>query len=219
MIRIIFLSLLLVFMKLPAQGTVGMPTTQGFLEKLFIDGLGTSVKYSDINGSAYTNKNFKPANAAKNYATMDARYNSYADQIEFQQNKQIFVLPKDNKFSRIEFLDSNEVLVLLNLNGKEGYAFELFSGNNKALLRKVITKLNVPEKSKNSYASDDTTPSFVTTSHYYIGLGDKFIEVPSRRKRIFDQFPEQKKELEAKVKTNNIDINTDKGLIDFVKLL
>lgn len=217
--KIIILSTVVFFANISAQGNVGTPTTEGFLEKVFINGLGGSFKYEEISGSAYIDKNFQTATTSKDYAPIEARYNTYADQIEFQQNNQIYILPKEDKFSRIKFSKSNENLVLLTINGKPGYFFELYAGESKSLLKKVSTKVNIPEKSKNSYASDDTTPSFVTTNVYFIGVGEKFFEVPNKRKKIYDLFPEKKKELESKVKLNNIDINTDQGLIKLVTFL
>ncbi|AZA72824.1 hypothetical protein [Chryseobacterium indoltheticum] len=217
--KIIFSCLVLIFTNTFAQGTVGTPTTEGFLEKVFINGLGTSYKYEEISGSAYINKNFQTSIIAKDYAPIEARYNTYADQIEFQQNNNIYILPKEDKFSRIKFSKSNEILVLLTINEKLGYFFELYKADSRSLLKKVSTKVNVPEKSKNSYASDDTSPSFVTTNTYFIGIGENFFEVPNKRKRIYDLFPEKKKELESKVKLNNIDINSDAGLIKLLTFL
>ncbi|MET3034959.1 hypothetical protein ABXT08_02540 [Chryseobacterium sp. NRRL B-14859] len=216
--KIIILSLLAIMSNVYGQGSVSMPTQEGFLEKIFIEGLNESFKYSDINGSAYIDDSFKQAKVSQDYTPIEARYNTYKDEIEFKQNNQIYVLPKDKSFSRIEFLGSKETLVLLGLNGKEGYFFELYSKNNKALLKRVTTTLTIPEKNKSTYA-DDSPPTFKTAVSYYIGVGDKFMEVPGKRKKIYDLFPSQKTELEAKVKAKNIDVNTDKGLIEFVGLL
>ncbi|MFC7346684.1 hypothetical protein ACFQO9_08160 [Chryseobacterium zhengzhouense] len=217
--KIIILSAVVFFTNISAQGSVGTPTTEGFLEKIFINGLGGSFKYEEINGSAYINKNFQTANTTKDYAPIEARYNTYADQVEFQQNNQIYILPKEDRFSRIKFSNSNESLVLLTINGKPGYFFELYAGESKSLLKKVSSKVSIPEKSKNSYASDDTTPSFITTYTYFFKIGDKFFELPNKRKKIYDIFPEKKKELEDKIKVNKIDINTDQGLIKLLNLL
>jgi len=218
--KVILLCLLMItFTNILAQGTVNMPTTQGFLEKIFIDGLGTSFKYNDIRGSAYFDESFQTASPAKDYASVQARYNSYIDQIEFLQNNQIYVLPREDKFSRIVFAKSGDQLVLLNFEEKQGYFFELYASNNKLLLKKVSTKLNIPEKSKNSYASNDEVPSFVTSNTYYIGIEEKFFELPSRRKKLYNLFPGKEKELEAQVKAKKIDINTEKGLIEIISLL
>ncbi|WP_156173256.1 hypothetical protein [Chryseobacterium gallinarum] len=216
--KIIILLLLTIMSNIYGQGSVSMPTQEGFLEKIFIEGLNESFKYSDINGSAYIDDTFRQAKVSQDYVAIEARYNTYKDEIEFKQNNQIYVLPKNSSFSRIEFLGTKEILVLLGLNGKEGYFFELYSKNNKALLKKVTTTLTIPEKNKSTYA-DDSPPSFKTAINYYIGVGDHFMEIPSKRKKIYDLFPSQKADLESKVKAKNIDINTDKGLIEFVGLL
>lgn len=196
-----------------------MPTTEAFFEKIFIDGINQPMNYSDVHGSAYVDSDFKKAKVAENYETVLARYNTYKDQVEFKKDNQIFVLDKSNQFSRITFTNSNENLVLLNFSNTQGYFFELFSDEKKVLLKKIKTTLDIPAKNKNSYASEDTAPSFVTKTEYYIGMNGEFYNIPSRAKKILELFPEQKKELEANIKKQKIDLSEESGLVEFVKLV
>ncbi len=216
--KVIILSLLAIISNVYGQGTATMPTQEGFLEKIFIEGLNQPLKYSDINGSAYIDDDFKQAKISQNYPIIEARYNTYKDEIEFKQNNLIYVLSKNEPFSKMEFLDSKETLVLLSLNGKEGYFYELYSNNNKVLLKKVITILNIPDNNKSSYR-ESSAPAFTKEVSYYIGVNEKFIKVPNNRKKIFDLFPDKKIELKTAIDKKNINLNSDKGLIDFVHLL
>lgn len=206
------------FGSISAQGSVSMPTTEAFFEKIFIDGINQPMNYSDINGSAYVNADFKKAKVSDNYESILARYNSYKDQVEFKKDNQIFVLDKSNLFSRISF-SNNENLVLLNLNGTQGYFYELYSDDKKVLLKKIKTILNIPAKSKNSYTTDDSSPSFVTTTDYYLGMEGKFYQIPNKTKKIYELFPERKKDLEILVKSKKLNLNEEYGLIEFIKLL
>ncbi len=216
--KIFFLLLLICITDIYGQGSVSMPTQEAFLEKIFIDGLNESFKYSEIDGSAYIDDSFQDTKVSENYGIIEARYNTYKDEIEFKKDNLIYVLPKEEKFSKIDFLKSKETLVLIKLNGKESYLFELYYNGNKSLLKKVKTILNIPNNTKNTY-SDNSAPSFKTTTILYVGINNEFLEVPSKRKKIYDLFPNKRKELETKVKDNNIDLYTDKGLIEFIKLL
>lgn len=202
-----------------AQGSVSMPTSEAFLERIFIDGIKESMSYSDISGSAYIDDKFQKTEISGGYESIEARYNSYKDQVEFKKNDKIYVLDKSDVITRLKFTKSAQNLVLLKLNDAYGYYFELFSSGDKVLLKKYKTTLDIPVKSKNSYSSDDGLPSFVTKAIYYIGINGKFYQIDDKRKKIYGLFPDRKTELESKVKTKKIDINDDSGLIEFVELL
>lgn len=202
-----------------AQGTLNMPTYDSFFERIYIDGMKESLSYSDIHGSAYANSDFLKAKIGDGYENIVARYNSYMDQVEFKKDNQIYVLEKSDKFPRITFMNTDEVLILLNINGKSEYFYELYSDDNKQLFKKVKTILNKPEKSKNSYASEDTSLGFETSNVYYLGYEGKYYKVPEKLKKAVDIFPSRKSELESKLKANKISLSDEKGLISFVKLL
>ncbi len=218
--RIIFLLVTSLFGQfLMAQGSVSMPTSEAFLERIFIDGIKESLNYSEISGSAYADEKFQKTEISGGFKNIQARYNSYKDQVEFKKDNQIFVLDKSDAITRIGFTKSGQNLVLLKLNDVYGYYFELYAKGNKVLLKKIATTIDIPVKSKNSYSSDEGSPSFVTKITYYIGIEGKFYPVPDKRKKIYDVFPDRKAELEAKVKSNQIDVNDEAGLVEFVEIL
>lgn len=202
-----------------AQGTSNMPSYEAFFEKIYIDGMKESLSYSDVHGSAYINPEFLKAKIGDNFENISARYNSYKDQVEFKKDNQIFVLEKSDKFPRITFVNLDESLVLLNINDEKDYFYELYSNNDKQLFKKIKTILIKPEKTKNSYASEDTSMSFKTTTTYYLGYEGKYYKVPERMKKILDVIPGRKAELEAKLKANKINLSNEKELIKFVNLL
>uniref|UniRef100_UPI0025E49327 hypothetical protein n=1 Tax=uncultured Chryseobacterium sp. TaxID=259322 RepID=UPI0025E49327 len=65
--KIFFLLLLICITDIYGQGSVSMPTQEAFLEKIFIDGLNESFKYSEIDGSAYIDDSFQDTKVSENY--------------------------------------------------------------------------------------------------------------------------------------------------------
>lgn len=211
--------MLICCINISAQGSVTMPTTEAFFERIYIDGMKESLNYSDIEGSAYVDSEFHKALLNDNHEDIMARYNSYKDQVEFKKNDKIYVLEKNKNLSQIKFLNNNNVLVFLDLNGKEGYFYELYNSNGKVLLKKISTSLHMPEKNKNSYSSSDVSPEFITQINYFIKFNNTFYQIPLKRKKIYDLFPSRKDELISKCKTLNINLDNEQSLIKLMELL
>ena len=102
----------------------------GILVDTFVSSKTSGVlKYDEIKGSPYTTDFFHEAKIAENYKNVEVRYNSYKDEVEFKSDKSIMVIPKEEKFRRIEIIATKEILVYANLDGmSDHYYFELVNG-------------------------------------------------------------------------------------------
>lgn len=180
---------------------------------------GKTLSYSDISGSPYYKKEFTPAKVADNYETLVARYNSYSDEIEFQKDEKLHVLPKQDVFSKIIFTNTKEKLALVNTGDDlSGYFFELSSGKYP-LYKKVKTRFIDMVKSSNGYAEDKPAKFQTLEPKYYIKTEKGFIKDPKNVKEIVDQIPEKKESIETFVKSNKIKFNKEEDLIKLVNFL
>ncbi|AZA79120.1 hypothetical protein EG347_17170 [Chryseobacterium sp. G0186] len=180
---------------------------------------GRSLTYDEIIGSPYHSTDFHLAKVADNYEKAAVRYNSYLDEIEFQKDGKPLVLPKENKFSRIEIASPKSTIVLLETKDElSGYFFELVKGSNK-LYKKVRTKFNDVVPAANSYASDKAAFFRTLEPVYYIQTTKGLIRKTKKEKDILLFFPEKKESIEAFFKSNSIKLNKEEDLIKLVNFL
>ncbi|MFC6268309.1 hypothetical protein [Frigoriflavimonas asaccharolytica] len=190
----------------------------GYISYTAVSNSGT-IKYSDIDGTPYLNKNLRITTIANDYEKVTARYDSYQDVVEFKQNDELRVLPKEAQFSRIEFTSPSETLVLENFpDNPLGYYFLLVEGN-ASLYKEVRTVFNEAEKAKSPYADDKLANFKLMDPSYYIKVGSKIFKKPKNQKEIIEALPGKKSEINSFVKKNNIKFNDEKDLVRFVKFL
>lgn len=177
------------------------------------------MKYEDISGSPYIDKNFYDAKVADNYEKISVRYNSYKDEVEFQKNGSPLILPKESQFSRIEISSPKQTLVLLDTGDDlSGYFFELASGKN-ALYKKIKTKFIDAAPAANSYASGRPASFKLQQPVYYIKTEKGFIKKPKNQKDIIEQFSDKKDTLNAFFKSNKIKFDKEEDLIKLINFL
>ena len=177
-----------------------------------------TLKYEEILGSPYFDKDFHEAKVAENYEKINVRYNSYKDEIEFQKDNKIQVLPKQEVFSRIELFNPKTVLVLLETNDLSGYYLELVSGKN-ILYKKIKTDFIDVVKAANSYASDKPATFKSKEAFYYIKTNSNLIQKPKNQKDFVDSYPELKDKINVFIKDNKIKFGKEEDLIKFVNFL
>ncbi|MBO9691998.1 hypothetical protein [Chryseobacterium sp.] len=180
---------------------------------------GKQLSYDDIKGSPYNIKEFRSAKISENYETIMARYNSYTDEVEFQKNDKIYVLPKNDVFSNIIFTNTKDKLVYLtDKSDLSGYFFEIVSGKN-TLLKKIKTVFIDVIPAESSY-SEDKPAKFQTESPiYYIKTENGIIKSPGSKNNIIDNFPGKKEALDVFFKSNKIKFNKEEDLIKLVNFL
>lgn len=180
---------------------------------------GRSLTYDEIIGSPYHTTDFHLAKIADNYEKAPVRYNSYLDEIEFQKDGKPLVLPKEEKFSRIEIVSPKSTIVLKETKDElSGYFFELVNGSNK-LYKKVRTKFNDVVPAANSYASDKAAFFRTLDPVYYIQTTKGLIRKTKKEKDILLFFPDKKDSIEAFFKSNSIKLNKEEDLIKLVNFL
>ncbi|KQT22946.1 hypothetical protein ASG22_14460 [Chryseobacterium sp. Leaf405] len=180
---------------------------------------GKNLSYDEIQGSPYLDKNFYQARVATDYEEVPVRYNSYKDEIEFQKDGKAQVLPKDEKFSKIEIKSPIQTFILL--KGQDdiaGYFIELVNGKN-SLYKKVKTIFRDAVPAANSYASDKPAQFKIQDPVYYIKIENSFIKKPKNQKEILEQFPNRKEEINTFFKSNKIKFDKDEDLIKLVTFL
>lgn len=180
---------------------------------------GRSLKYDEIIGSPYLDKNFRDASVAKDYEKTSIRYNSYLDEIEFQKDLKPLVLPKEEQFSRIELTSPKETIVLLKTDdNSKGYFFEIV--NDKiSLYKKIKTKFVDAIPAANSYATDKAASFKLLDPIYYIKTENGFIKNPKNKKEIIEQLPEKKEVLNTFFSHNKIKFDKEEDLKKLVIFL
>lgn len=180
---------------------------------------GRSLTYDEVVGSPYASANFSLAKIAENYEKMPVRYNSYADQIEFQKDGTIMILPKDSKFSRIEITSPKQTLVNLETNDElKGYFYEIVN-DKVSLYKKVKTKFIDAVPASNTYSSDKPALFKVADPIFYIKTDVGFIKKPKNQKDVIAQFPDRKDALSIFFRENKIKFSDEQDLKKLVSFL
>lgn len=227
--KIIGIFVVLLFYPLSAQQTTalsysgGQLSTGGTLFKVDSPSSKRGLSYDEIQGTPYLNKTFSQASFIisdkVNIETAPARYNAYSDNIEFKRGDEVLALLSDNPFTRVEFSDTNQILVKLNIDDDlKGYFFEIVKGKN-SLYKKVIAKFNDFVPAANSYAMDRPANFNILNPTYYINTEKGFIKRPNNKREIIDQFPEKKAALNFFFKENKIRFDKEEDLKKLVIFL
>ncbi|REC49162.1 hypothetical protein [Chryseobacterium pennipullorum] len=194
-----------------------------YLNQAGTPGAGRTLSYSDIQGNAYYSKDFVTTKFEGVTEPAPGRYNTYLDEVEFKKEKnddKVYVLPKNDMFSRITFLDSKDTLVKLDTGDDlSGYFFEIVAGQQYGLYKKMKTTFINGTVSDNAY-SNNTPPSFKNLNPiYYIKTPSGFIKNPKNTKEIIEALPGQKDQLEGYLKSNKTKVNKQDDLAKLVNFL
>lgn len=223
--KIIFSVLLISFTSSFGQNGMIL-TNRDFTEGSTFSGLissknsGRSLNYDEVIGSPYSNVNFSLAKIAENYEKIPVRYNSYTDQIEFQKDGTVMVLPKESAFGKIEIVSPKQTLVLLaTKDDLDGYFYELIDGKNASLYKKVQTKFIDVIPASNTYSSDKPATFKTQDPIYYIKTEKGFIKRPKNVKEIIEQYPDKKDALNSFLKENKLKLQKEEDLKKIVTFL
>ena len=130
------------------------------------------------------------------------RYNAYKDQVEFEKNKQYFIVPKEDVFSSIQLGDKNIELKVYQQSSKKkrGYFVPKVKGKINLYARyKVI--LNEPEEPG---AFKDAKPAAFHAKPpiAYIDFGNGVLLKIDSKKELLKRLPDHTKELSTFIKEN-----------------
>ncbi|MCX8532193.1 hypothetical protein [Chryseobacterium luquanense] len=223
--KIVFCIVLLSFSLTFAQNGGMVLTKSDFGEGTTFSGRinsqksGRSLTYDEVVGSPYENVNFSLAKIAENYEKVPVRYNGYADQIEFQSDGKVMVLPKDSKFSRIEILSPKQTLVYLETADElSGYFYGIID-DKIGLYKKAKIKFIDAIPASNTYTSDKPALFKKLDPVFYIKVDNRFIKNPKNQKEIIAQFSDKKDELNIFFKENKIKFDNENDLKKLIVFL
>lgn len=217
--------LFLLFVSMNAQANFSLstnawlPSDNAIFNKVNSPNAGKTLSYSDILGTPYYGKGYSVAKFSGTDETAPAKYNMYNDEIEFTKEDKPYILPKNDSFSKITFLNTNEILVRLETGDElSGYFFELVDGKN-SLYKKVKSKFIDAVPATNSYASDRSASFKTLEPVYYINTEGGFIKKPKNQKEIIEKFPAKKDALTVFFKENKIKFDKEEDLKKLVLFL
>ncbi|EDM43933.1 hypothetical protein SCB49_10097 [unidentified eubacterium SCB49] len=185
------------------------------------------MQLNELEGSPYTNSNFRVGNLYKNNTIVKKnvllRYNAFSRQIEIKNNQDsdnddYGSLIKDsdiqasingNKFILIPFENSDE----------KGDYYEILShGATYDLYKKTNVRFVEPYIAKTSYEKNKPA-KFIQSHVYYLSSTSdkKLLELPTSNRKIIKLLGEKDKDIKSFIKSNDIDVSEEGDLIKIVK--
>lgn len=171
--------------------------------------------YSDIQGSPFIYKDYKKAKVGNFADVVLTRYNTYTDEVEIKIKEDVYPLLKENNYSPVKFIDSDEQLIYVSDNEQKGYYYVLSVGSTM-LLRKNSTIFIDEQPAKTSY-SDTQPPKFQNLKPAYFLYKDSKLIPIKKESDLIEFYPD--KNLKTIMKENKIKFDKEKDLIRLVQLL
>lgn len=190
---------------------------------------GEFLKYSEIQGSPYLTKDFVVAKAACCKEVLPMRYDTYADQIEYQKDGTVYILAKQEPYTKIIFKDSNTTLALesVDKNSDLRYLILLVDGKN-SLLKKVGSKIEKASemitlnKNPSAFSAKDNSKSSTfkaTEPVYYLKTAKGNISEIKDKGDVLALYPDKTNELNTFFKSNKVKFNKEESLIKLVTFI
>jgi hypothetical protein len=188
-------------------------------------------KYEDIKGSAYLytswNSGTLTDRSGKVYSNLLLKYDSYKDQVELNQEGQVFEVSASMypKFT-LNYVEPTTNKVVKHLFSAaytvEGFNkfsyFDLLYEGELTLLRKY--KTSFIEENVSGYGTSGAQKSFQSKTLYFIidknGVSK---DIKINKKSILEAFPEQSSTIEEFIKERKIKVKTEQDLIDIIEFL
>ena len=160
------------------------------------------------------------AKVAEKYKNEQVRYNALRDELEFKEDGEILLIPKEERFSRITFVPTKEVLVYaqIDTDAPVGYYFELAKGK-VSLYKKLSIKFSDYQIAESSYKNDEPAAFYQAPPDSYIKDGTRALKTPKKEKEILQFFPDKKDALNGFFKQNRIKLDKEADLIKLVNFL
>ncbi len=184
-----------------------------------------SEKNSSTEGTPYLWNSFISAKIEGINTTILLRYNAYKDDMEVKgEDGNAYVIPREEKFSSIKIIPTNEMVVLKKYtdNGQpyEGYLFLITTKNNFSFYKKEKTEFHDFQKARNSYAEDQPARFTALKPRFFIQIKDgEITEFPKNKKKLIEFLPEKKDAIEAYLKKNKIDFSSEKDLKNLINAI
>jgi len=150
----------------------------------------------------------------------DLRYNVSKEEFELRnpgnsKSKIVNTIVR-NKNIEIEINDITFEYVSDSKNSIRGYFIPLFKGNSNTLLKKIKKEYLPAQKAINSISKDVPAMYREIEILYLVNNNGEFIELPSSRNGKMKAFGELKKTVKTYSKSNKLNVNNEKDLIQVV---
>jgi hypothetical protein len=187
-------------------------------------------KYEDIKGSAYLypmwNSGTLTDKSGKVYSNLLLKYDSYKDQVEMNQDGQVFEISAAlyPKFT-LSFVQptTNNVLkhvfsAAYTVDGfpKMSY-FELLFEGRLTLIKKY--KTSFVEENVSGYGTGGAQKSFQSKTFYFVIEDGVAKDIKPNKKSVLGVFPEQSSIVETFLKEKKMKIKSETDLIEIIKFL
>lgn len=179
----------------------------------------TEAQFEAIKDEAYANPNFLQGKIFQEDQlikdNVPMRYNAYADEIEIKKNVSDESYSALIKSPDIFVKIVNDIYVFVPFEGsiqKGGYFNVLSDGKTYDLYKKTKAEYREPRKAQTSY-QQDTPPSFVKSTTYYLVKNGAFLEMPSSKSKILKMMDSKKSEMKKYIKENKVDLDKESDLI------
>lgn len=181
------------------------------------------IKTSEIReGSPYSNGdsflNAEISGYSKNVPKL--RYNAYTDEMEFQQNNEVYIADKESGM-QVSFEDVKKNYVCLNYDfgfgNRYGYLLLLLSNPKKySLYKREKVELLKGEKSPNGITKDRNDYYSKEKDLYLLSYNGTYKKIDNNKKNLLEEFGSKSSEVENYLKENRINLKKESDLIKLV---
>ena len=164
----------------------------------------------ETNGAPYLYSEYKKAKIANNQKSVDLRYNAYKDEVEIINDGRNMVIFKNQEYSPIHILDSDEILYLVTYpyNDKfvTGYLFEVKKYPDFTILMKISKSYTKGKYAQDTFDTRKDNSYEDLPDVFYIQNSDgKIVEMPKTKSKLIEMFPQKKEKIEKNILKNKID--------------
>lgn len=176
------------------------------------------VELSSIVGSPYEDKSFSLGKVTNNLTKKSKpyylRYNVYNDVIEIDDNTNTVSLMKSLNIYAIMNNREYHYEIYSDVDSKtdEGYFILLSKGENSSFFLRQTKKFNGKVEARDSYHKE-IPASFVDSKSYYIKKDRILFPVSKSKKGFLKQFYENENELKKYMKSNKLNLKSEKDII------
>lgn len=194
-----------------------------------VSGTGTLTFYKSnsntkptVVGSEYIIEEFKPARVNGGSQPFQIRFNANTNVMEYKKDNEELILIKKNN-TLIEFTDGTSY-ELISYNDKknketEAYLAVVKKTDNVSIYK--YEKINYVDArpAQNTYDTGSPAEYKRTSDSFYIKVGDKVSELPTKQKDYVKMFPGKESEIKEYFKSNKINFKDNADLIKLTTFL
>jgi hypothetical protein len=179
----------------------------------------TDHSVTEFEGSPFLNEQFVTGtvySSNKKYGAIPLRYNIFNDQMEFQQNNNIYALYPEPRVTKVILGEETYVVEKHDVKGKMAYGYltRLDSGKMILLSKKVV---RFTERQEAKALQSSATPAKFTRVQdvYYYKIGDGDVTKVGSLKNLIESLPDKHEELSSYAKKEKL---TTRSAEDLKKL-